>query len=80
MQLRKIVWESDIPQVRARSQCQNVTLGQGHVRARADPDRSCCISVDASCPEKHIGINPTALFLFYQKLEAKTHLKSYELE
>ena len=54
-----------------KSQGQNLTSGQGHVRLRFNPDRSCCISVDASRREKRAGLNHTALSLFYQKLEAK---------
>ena len=45
---------------------------QGHMRSRADPDRPCCISVDAVWRDKHIGSNLAVLSLFYQKLEAKT--------
>ena len=41
------------------------------VRARVEPSRSCCISVDVSMREKRIGTIPTALFLFFQNLEAK---------
>ena len=54
------------------SQGQNLTSGQGHLRSRRDPDRSCCVSVDTSRrQEKHSGTDSTALSLFHQKLEAK---------
>ena len=45
--------------------------GQGHVRSRVAPSTSYCISIDASMREKHIGTIPSALSLFYKKLEAK---------
>ena len=61
-------------------QSQNLTLGQGHLRSRIEPSRSYCISFDASVQEKHIGIIPSALCLFYQKLAAKTNVTSYDLE
>ena len=56
-----------------KGQCQNLTSAsrQSHVRSSDEPCRSCCISVDASTREKHIGTIPSALSLFYQKLEAK---------
>ena len=50
---------------------QNLSPGQGHVRSRRHPDRSCYISVDVSWQEKHIGTNGTALSLLYQNLETE---------
>ena len=58
----------------------NLTSGQRHVRSRDDPSWLCCISVDASVREKHIGIIPSALALLSQKLEIKTSLTSSDLE
>ena len=73
-------WQHRVPLVKTRrniyiltlkGQFQNLTSGQGHVRSRVGTSRSYCISVDASTQEKHIGTIPSALSLFYQKLEAK---------
>ena len=53
--------------------------GQGHVRLRDEPDISGCVSVDGSMRGKHIGAVLSSLSLFFQKLETKTNLTSYEL-
>ena len=53
-----------------KSQGQNLTSGQGLVRSFGGTGRPCCTSVDASRRVKSIGLNPTDLSLFYQKLEA----------
>ena len=50
------------------------------MRSRVEPSRSYCISVDASVREKDIGTIPSDLSLFYQQLEEKTNVTSYELE
>ena len=63
-----------------KGQRQNLASGQGHVTSGIGQNRSYCISVDASLRNKEIDIIPTALSLFYQKLEAKTILTSYDLE
>ena len=82
-------WKHRVPDVKTRrniyilalkGQCQNLTSGQGHVRSCVKPSRSCCISVDASVREKHIGTIPSALPLFYQKLEAKNECDLMYLE
>ena len=52
-------------------QGQNLTSVQGHVRSRDNPDKSCFIPVDAFRRDKHIGTDPTAPPLFYQKLREK---------
>ena len=54
-----------------KGQFQNLAPGQGHVRSRVQPSNSYCILVDVSVRAKHIGTIPSALSLFYQKLEAK---------
>ena len=56
-----------------KDQCQTLTLGQGHVRSRDEPSRSCCISVDASTRVKHTGAIPlpSALSLIYQSHRQK---------
>ena len=63
-----------------KGQCQNMTSGQGHVRSRGESSRSCCISVEVSVRGKRIGDISSALSVFYQKLDAKTNLASYDLE
>ena len=63
-----------------KGQCQNLTSGQGHLRSRIEPSRSYYISINAYVQEKHIGIIPSALSLFYQKLRQKTNVTSYDLE
>ena len=40
-----------------KSRGQNLTSGEGHVRSHGDPSKLCCILVDASGREKHIGSN-----------------------
>ena len=71
-----------------KSQCQNLTSGQDHVRSCAEPSRSYCKSVDASLIKKldeddasliKIGTIPNALFVFSQKLERKK-MTSHDLE
>ena len=83
LELRKLVtqfWQHRVPLAEThrnmyiltlKCQFQNLTLGQGHVKT---PSRSYCISVEASGREKHIGTIPSALSLFYQKLEAKKRM------
>ena len=56
-----------------KSQGQNLTSVQGHVGSPFDRGRSDCMSVDVSRREKQIGLNRTALSLFYQ-LEAKKRI------
>ena len=53
-----------------KCQYQNLTSGQGHVRSRVDRSTSYRVSIDASVQEKRIGTIPSAVSLFYQKLEA----------
>ena len=43
--------------------CQNLTSDEGNVSSRGDPNRSFCISVDASRREKHMENNSTVSFL-----------------
>ena len=57
-----------------KGQYQNLTLGQGHVRSGVGISTSYCISVDVSVQEKHIGIIPSVLSLFYQMVAAKKRM------
>ena len=79
-ELRKIVawfWQHRVPfgetrrnicMLTLKGQNQNLTSGQGHI---VRSSRSCCIWVDAFLQEKYIETIPSALCLFYQKLEGK---------
>ena len=59
----------------------NLTSSQGHARSRGDPDRSCCMSLNASRQEKFIGTNPLLdLYSVKSYRQKKTHLTSYDLE
>ena len=57
-----------------------MTSGQGDVRPRDEPGRSRCIISRGVYAREHIGTIPSALSVFYQKLETKTYFTSYEVE
>ena len=47
--------------IELKGQGHSLISGQGQLRSRVEPNRSYCMSVDASIQEKHIGTIPSAL-------------------